>query len=267
MANDQKVTPLDLRAWLELECLDDFGFEAERWTECDCAREAVIDALGREILESYVDRSYLEHRLRKLGYGRLAEHVRRRILPPPGNTRTGDFGEVVSTVVLRRYKGFHVPVLRLRYKDAPGGTQRLIDVVAFKFRDAPDRTVIRVSEVKTRTGAAVGIAASAVKQLRESIEDLPLSLTFIERRLSEDDKHFLADRVLDLLDEDADYDLQEHVFVVTDEDEVRDETLDRIDDDALGAPELTASLVLLTDLAQLIGAAYESAGALRDFAS
>lgn len=265
MADDGKR--LDLGDWLDLECFADFGFEAERWTERDCAREAVVDALGREILTSYAERSYLDRRLRKLGYDRLAEHVRRRILPPPGNTRTGDFGEVVSTVVLRRYKGFHVPVLRLRYKDAPGGTQRLIDVVAFKFRDAPDRTVIRVSEVKTRTGAAVGIAATAAKQLRESVDDLPLSLTFIERRLGEAGKHFLADRVLGLLAEDADYDLQEHVFVVTDEGKVHEETLKRIDDDGLGAPGLTASLVLLSDLAELITTVYESAATLRDLAS
>jgi hypothetical protein len=204
---EQAPTSLDIREWLELEQLPDFAFEAERWTECDCDRDALVEALGREVVDSYVDRRYLVRRLQKLGYDRLSAHVRDRILPPPGNTRTGDFGEVVSTLLLRRYKGFQVPVLRLRYKDAPGGTQRLIDVVAFKFRDPSARTVIRVSEVKTRTGGELGIAAKAVEQLRASVRDLPLSLTFIERRLTEQGKHFLADRVLDLLDEDAEYDL------------------------------------------------------------
>jgi hypothetical protein len=101
---EQAPTSLDIREWLELEQLPDFAFEAERWTECDCDRDALVEALGREVLDSYVDRRYLVRRLQKLGYDRLSAHVRDRILPPPGNTLTGDFGEVVSTLLLRRYK-------------------------------------------------------------------------------------------------------------------------------------------------------------------
>ncbi len=267
MPDDASQDSIDVREWLKYEALDGFGFAAEQWTEGSHGRAQVLAALGREIVDSYVDRLYLERRLRTLGYERLADHVREHILPPPGTTRTGDFGEIVSTLVLRRHRGFQVPVLRLRYKDSPGGTQRLIDVVAFKFRKPPAQTVIAVSEVKTRTGSAPGIGKTAVEQLRDSLDDLPLSLTFIERRLTEEGKHFLADLVLELLDADAQYDVEEKVFVVTDKAAIHPDTLTRIEDAALGTPALTAALVLIDDLAGMIGSAYASAGRLDEFAT
>ena len=260
---DSDRVALNLREWLEVEELGDFTFNAECWTERECDQDALIDALGREITTNYADRAWLERRLACMGYERLAAHVRATVLLSAGNTRTGDFGEIVSTLMLRRHKGFFVPLLRLRYKDSPGGTQRLLDIVAFKFRDPPDRTVIAISEVKTRTNSAPSIAAEAAGQLAGAVKDLPLSLSFMDRRLTAEGKHFLADRVAALLDPDARFVLEQHVFVVTDSDAVHADTLHRLDDEP-SASEITASLVLLDGLAQLIADAYDSAGGLRD---
>ena len=81
--------------------------------------------------------------------------------------------------------GFLIPVQRLRYKDSPSGTQRLIDVVAFKFREPPQLTTIAVSEVKTRTGKAASIVADAAVQLADAVDDLALYLSYIDRSLTE----------------------------------------------------------------------------------
>lgn len=250
---------MDLAHWLELEKIEGFSFAAEQWTECEYEKDALLEALGREITTNYADREWLERRLRTMGYERLAEHVRHTVLPSPGNTRTGDFGEIVATLLLRRLKEFFVPVLRLRYKDSPDATQRLLDIVAFKFRDPPTRTLVAISEVKTRTGSAPGIGAEAASQLEAAEKDLPLSLSFMDRRLNAEGKHWLADRVVALLDPDAKFDLEKHVFVVTDADALHADTLKRITH-----IDLTASLVLVKDLAKLIADAYESAGRLRD---
>lgn len=191
---------MNLGDWLADEALEGFSFEVRRWTEHpDTIEDQLAAALGREILDNYARRDWLERRLASMGYDRLAEHVQSTVLPPAGNTRTGDFGEIVATFVMRRHLGFFVPVLRLRYKDSPSGTQRLIDLVAFKFRDPPETTTIAVSEVKTRTAAAASIAADAAEQLADAISDLPLSLSFMDRRLNEGGRHFLADRVVALL--------------------------------------------------------------------
>jgi hypothetical protein len=253
-----------LEDWLAREPVEGYSFDAGRWAERpDTAAGELADALGREVIDNYAQRDWLERRLASMGYDRLAEHVRNTVLPSAGNTRTGDFGEIVATFVMRRQLGFFVPVLRLRYKDSPSGTQRLIDLVAFKFRDPPGLTTVAVSEVKTRTSAVASIAVDAAEQLADAVSDLPLSLSFMDRRLNEQGKHFLADRVAALLDPQVSYELVRHVFVVTDVDTLHADTLDRLEDSDVDK-DLAASLVLIARLANVIAESYDAAGALRD---
>jgi hypothetical protein len=249
---------VNLSEWLEVESVSDFSFTAERWTEREIDDEARADAVGREVLTNYANRDWLARRLASMGYERLAQHLRDTVLPPAGNTRTGDFGEIVGTFLLRRHKNFFVPVLRLRYKDAPSGTQRLIDIVAFRFRKSPERTIVAVCEVKTRTDSDPSIALRAADQLAAAVKDLPLSLSFMDRRLTEEGKHQLADLVAALLDPDAEFDLEQHVCVVTDATVVHAEVFDRLEDSDSYA-EVKASVVLLADLPQLISDSYDSA--------
>jgi Cap4 SAVED domain len=257
---------MNLKDWLDGEPIDGFSFDGTRWIErAGMDAQRLIDALGREVLDNYADRAWLERRLDTLGYDRLAEHVRNTVLPPAGNTRTGDFGEILATFIMRRHLRFFVPVLRLRFKDSPSGTQRLIDLVAFKFRDPPGVTTIAVSEVKTRTGEAASIAADAAEQLTDAVADLPLSLSFMDRRLSEQGKHALADRILALLDPEATYELSKHVFVITDVDTLHTDTLTRLEDSDVDK-DLAASIVLIGRLASVIADSYAAAGAIRDLA-
>jgi hypothetical protein len=257
---------MKLSDWLDGEPIDGFSFEGVRWVERpDIDAAELVDALGREVLDNYADRGWLERRLELLGYDRLAAHVRETLLPPPGNTRTGDFGEIVAGFVVRRHLGFVIPVHRLRYKDSPSGTQRLIDIVAFRFRNPPEPTTIAVSEVKTRSGKAASIAAEAAEQLADAVDDLPLSLSYIDRRLTEQGKHALSDRVLALLDPQARYEVSKHVFVITDIDALHEDTLSRLEDAEVDK-DLVASIVLVAHLRGLIADSYGSAGALRDIA-
>lgn len=258
--------PLKLSDWLDGEPIEGFSFDGTRWTERPgLDAEELAEALGREVLDNYADREWLERRLELLGYDRLAAHVRGTLLPPAGNTRTGDFGEIVAGFVVRRHFGFLIPVQRLRYKDSPSGTQRLIDVVAFKFRAPPELTTIAVSEVKTRTSKVASIAADAAEQLADAVDDLALSLSYIDRRLTEQRKHALADHVIALLDPQARYRLDKHVFVVTDVDTLHDDTLDRLEQ-ADGDKDLATSIVLIAGLKEVIVGGYDAAGALSGLA-
>ena len=254
-----------LSDWLNGEPIEGFSFDGIRWTErpgLDAVELA--QALGREVLDNYADREWLERRLDLLGYDRLAAHVRGTLLPPVGNTRTGDFGEIVAGFVVRRHFGFLIPVQRLRYKDSPSGTQRLIDIVAFKFRKPPELTTIAVSEVKTRTGKVASIAADAAEQLSDAVNDLALSLSYIDRRLTEQGKHALANRVIALLDPQSHYRLDKHVFVVTDVNTLHEETLDRLEQ--VDDKNLAASVVLIAGLKDVITDGYDAAGGLNDLA-
>ncbi|HWC48547.1 MAG TPA: Hachiman antiphage defense system protein HamA [Solirubrobacterales bacterium] len=257
---------VNLADWLEAEEVSGFRFAAERWTERPFDAQARAEAVGREVLANYANRDWLARRMESMGYERLAQHLRDTVLPPSGNTRTGDFGEIVGTFLLRQHKEFFVPVLRLRYKDAPDGTQRLIDIVAFQFRKPPGRTVVAVCEVKTRSASDPSIAVRAADQLAAAVKDLPLSLSFMDRRLTDEGKHQFADLVAALLDPDADYHLEQHVCAVTDTDVVHAEVFDRLEDPGSYA-DVKASVVLLAGMAQLISDSYDSASRLDGFAS
>lgn len=252
---------MNLSGWLEGKTLGSFNFVAERWTEREIDQNVRVEAVGEEVLNNYADREWLIRRLASMGYKRLAKHVKDTVLPPSGNTRTGDFGEIVGTHLLRQHKKFYVPILRLRYKDAPNGTQRLIDIVAFQFRKPPNRTVVAVCEVKTRTNSEPSIAVEAADQLAAAVKDLPLSLSFIDRRLTDEGKHQLADLIASLLDPDAEFDVEQHVCAVTDPEVVHAEIFERLEAPGSYA-DVKASVVLLAGLAQLIADSYESAGQL-----
>lgn len=258
---------LRLSDWLDGEPIEGFSFDGTRWTERPGLDADELDqVLGREVLDNYADRKWLGHRLESLGYDRLAAYVRGTLLPPAGNTRTGDFGEIVAGFVIRRHLGFLIPVQRLRYKDSPSGTQRLVDIVAFRFRKPPEVTTIAVAEVKTRTGKVASIAVDAAKQLADAVDDLALSLSYIDRRLTEQRRHALADRVVALLDPQARYQLDKHVFVITDVNALHEDTLDRLEQ-VDGDKDLNASIVLIAGLKEVIAGSYDAAGGLGDLAS
>ncbi len=84
----------------------------------------------------------------------------------------------------------------------------------------------------------------------------------MDRRLTEEGKHFLADRVAALLNPQADYELDQHVFVVTDVETLHDDTLDRLEDSDLDN-DLTTSLVLVGRLSDVVSEAFNAAGNLR----
>lgn len=68
-----------------------------------------------------------------------------------------------------------------------------------------------------------------------------------------------------LLDPETDYELEQHLFVVTDVDALHDDTLDRLEQSDLDK-DLTASLVLIRRLRDVISEAFDAAGALRGLA-
>ena len=64
---------LRLSDWLDGEPIEGFSFDATRWTEQpDVDAKELAEALGREVSIVNADRGWLEHRLKRLGYDRLA---------------------------------------------------------------------------------------------------------------------------------------------------------------------------------------------------
>jgi hypothetical protein len=259
-----------IERWIVAEAREGLGLAAEAWLTQDIERDAVVLILSREILRSYERLDYLSRRLADRGLDRVAEHVRRNLLPGPGNQRVGDFGELVATAVFRRLKQYTVPVLKLRFKLDPNESQRLIDVVAFQHLSRPGEVVLAVTEVKTRTNTPTPLPPTlgidAYKQLLEAVDErMGQSLTFIRKRLEEQGRVWLADRVEALLDDET-YTLERYLAFVVDEAAWRDVILERLDQHDRDAEHLCANVLLIGDLNSLVDDSYAAAQELEGVA-
>lgn len=137
--------------------------------------------------------SDVDHYLRKYDHKRFARFLKTQ-LPSNKQAKSGDFGEVVATEILRIQKpDFDIPLNRLCWKDSPL-PMRGDDVIGFDFVSKP----VRVLKAECKSGK--NIAASTVANARAALEKnkgLPSShsLNFIIQRLHEADRDGEADKI------------------------------------------------------------------------
>lgn len=251
-----------LETWLEARPIDgERGFTAEQFAANEVVPE-LQRLLAHEVLRNYVDMRVLRERARRIGLDKLAAHIDSLVIPTATSTRIGDFGEIFAGLTLRKLLHYTLPILKLRYKIAPNALLQLIDIVAFKFSDGVTPTIVAVVEVKTSTTRPdADLGAEAVNQLREGLEErLPLSLHFIDCRLMDAGKEWLAGKVEEVLAAQAEARLiEERVVLVVDADQWHDAVLQRIQDDGLASDKLTATVYLIGGLRALIDKTYQAA--------
>jgi hypothetical protein len=111
------------------------------------------DFLGRHIRESYLSPERMQEILEENGLARLAAQVRRKF-PRKQETKIGEFGEIVSRVILEDIFRLRVPVIKIRYKTHRDIPVHGMDIVAFRFGDDDQDNVLYLIEVKTATSVS-----------------------------------------------------------------------------------------------------------------
>lgn len=139
-----------------------------------CADEHQSDFhgfLGCHIRESYLSPERMQEILKENGLARLAIQVRRK-LPRKQETRVGEFGEIVSRVILEDIFGLRVPVIKIRYKTHRDIPVHGMDIVAFRFGDNDRDDVLYLIEVKTATSSSYCRSSQNVIKKKLSVLDM-----------------------------------------------------------------------------------------------
>ena len=211
--------------------------------------------LANFMSDAYWDTDYLANVAAKYGF----EEIRDKILRPRAETmpsvRRGDFGEAVTVEYLKTVEGYHIPVMKLRYKIGANQTLPGTDCIAFRFSDG---RLVKVAfiESKFRTARAPAVAVEGTKQLQQDANSAnPETLAFVARQMRE-----MGDPFAELIEDyifGRDTELDEFLLMILYEKAIWDERiLENLEDENLELAPLHLYIARITGLRQLTDAAF-----------
>jgi hypothetical protein len=147
-------------------------------------RAGIVTRLGQTVAAHYEAPERLAGRIQRFGFPKAAELLR-ALLPQTAIGRSGDLGEILATeAVPQLIHPFHIPIKRLRWKDARDFAMRGEDLIGV----AVEGNTVRFlkGEAKSRLALAPNVVAEAREALmrndgRPSIH----AMAFITSRLFE----------------------------------------------------------------------------------
>lgn len=180
------------------------------------ARESVKLALSKAVLDHHFHRERIKGALERLGFPEAAEFFS-TCLPKKGNTRKGNFGEVVASEHLRQRYGYKMPVFKLRFMDNPDMPMRGEDIVAFEVAEDNRITAICLGEAKTLGSYNRSKVEEAHKRLFIAYHPYPVTLSLISNILHERGDHDLANQVDNILEILVSKPFRQHnwIFIIT----------------------------------------------------
>ncbi len=187
------------KAWLVPAEATDYGDGIRHLPvrERSSARKLVLDHLGRAIVDHHFNQKKVANHLKKLGYEATALELRMR-LPKDHRTRMGNFGEVVASEHLVQAHGYHMPVLKLRYRDHKDLPMRGEDILALKL-DADGRVLcLCIGEAKAVKAFSSTVVAKAHARLAKTYHPRPETLSLVTEVLYERGEDGLAEELDDI---------------------------------------------------------------------
>ena len=205
--------------------------------------------------DAYWGTDYLAGVAKRYGWEEVHDKIFRSRADTRPSVRRGDFGEAVTVEYLKAVEGYHIPVMKLRYKMSANQTLPGTDCIAFGISD--DRLVkVAFVESKLRTTRALAVAVEGTKQLQQDADSAnPEILTFIAHRLRE-----IGDPFTELIEAyifDRDPKLDEFLLMILHENAIWDERiLENLEDENLDLEPLQVYVAKIAGLRQLADAAF-----------
>ena len=205
--------------------------------------------------DAYWDTDYLANVAARYGYGEVRDKIIRSRADTLPSVRRGDFGEAVTVEYLKTVEGYHIPVMKLRYKIGANQTLPGTDCIAFRFSDG---RLVKVAfvESKFRTAKDPAVAVEGTKQLQQDANSANSeTLAFVARQLREK-----GDPLAELIEDyifDRDAELDEFLLMILYEKAIWDERiLENLEDESLDLEPLHLYIARITGLRQLADAAF-----------
>lgn len=224
--------------------------------------EEVIKYLISMLSASLLSPSLLTRVTKQLGW----QDVQARILSKYAGTsllvRHGDFGETLFVRMLEQFHGYHIPIMKLRYKVTPNQTLTGTDALALKIDTSGNVEEVCFIESKVRTGYDRAVAVEGRSQLTKDYNEvLPSILIFTSQRL-QDLQNPLLDPFLSYLRsrEDTREIDTFRLALCWDKDACRETSLQDLDSTDTEVSPLTVHMIRIHELRSLIAEVYNGLG-------
>ena len=154
-------------------------------SELDEISDEVKRYISEFILFSFRNIEHLKRRYKGKPVEKLKEYIEKNIFAPnddnPGkNVRQGDWGEIISALVLRDLRGLVLPVFKLRWKVNREKAMFGTDVFAVKEDEHGNVQKLIYCESKTRRTYSKSVGVEAYNSLyKDNGQSLPQIIDFI----------------------------------------------------------------------------------------
>lgn len=247
--------------WLQKKPEGSYSFPVDRFKEAAARNTAILEYLGGKVLESYLPEDIFQMELQRVGNENIPQVIRNEHLPSSPTTKRGEFGEILTHLILVDVYGYLVPIYKLHGKEHKDMPMRTTDVIAFKIHDkerARDRLFL--CEVKVRTSADNDVAEEAYNKLSSEVTTrISLGLTYIAKRLLQENNLGLLAEINRFRDEysNSEYEKHPELYLVFDTAIWRDSVIARLDGH-VDLPRFKCRAVLVKKLRELVNQVYEN---------
>ena len=210
--------------------------------------------------ESYWGNDYLATIADRYGFDAVRDKFLRSRAGARLQIRRGDFGEAVTADYLKRAEGYHVPVLKLRFKIGANQTLPGTDCVGLKL-SGTDLVEVAFVESKLRTSLDLSVAIAGSQQLKQDADSAtPEILTFMARHMRDTNNPLTVAFEEYLFHRNTD--LDKYLLVVLHESSTWDERiLENLEDEELDLAPLHVYVATISGLKDISDGAFSAMGA------
>lgn len=253
----------------------------------DISEKAALDDdiknyLGTEILEQYRNKSYLKRQFENEDIHKLINYIKNNVFPnidrfptnkqnqPAKNVRQGDFGEILTTLVIEKFFNLKVPISKLRYKFNNDRSMFCTDLISHNHGNViMDLTYY---EIKTKITYDDNIAKIAYDGLlkdeqkpTEGIADFLSRYYFEQAEAAEgsggDATNFydLADKFGDIVKNPEIYNRNFEIVLIIEKNVFKEVILENLNDISLQLSPLEITVILIDNLKELVNDVFDKA--------
>ena len=151
----------------------------------DMESESILNYLRDSLISDKIDPKLLQSTFQELGLGYVSEHIIATLIPKEKTLQLGDFGEVLTELILEGFCDYCVPVKKRRYAFHGDESLPSHDGLAFKVADNQIKEVCFI-ESKLRNVSDYKAIGKAYEGLTAKYDtEIPDILIFNLRRMDE----------------------------------------------------------------------------------
>jgi hypothetical protein len=237
--------------------------------------DPILDDFANSLLTAHADPEMIKEEcnilledLDVLNLDIVKQYIENHILPAQtsgvkGLARIGNFGEILSSMLLMNFQGFSVPIYKLRYREKKSWAMKLTDLCLINRDETLVKPLICYGEVKTKSSqynSNLGIEGHNSLVKDDALQD-PEILKFFCTILYNSNKFEEANFFSRLRLGKIAYDKQYYLFLVHEKETWRDEVLEKLDTHPIDnrLENFCVSVILIQELRKVIDESYARA--------